>query len=260
MLLALDVGNTNITLGRLEGSDIAESWRLATNPTATASEIERALNELFDLDGVTEAVMASVVPAVGAALAELLDRRNVRLLVADANTIPIPVRVDRPGDVGADRLVNAFAAVRLYGAPAIVVDFGTATTFDAIDADGAYVGGAIAPGIQLGVEALAARTALLPRIELEQPARAIGTNTTAAMQSGAVFGYLGLVHELLARIEDELVPADAPGAKVILTGGLAASPWALDVFADEIDLDLTLRGLAILQAEVSAAARQKATA
>jgi type III pantothenate kinase len=161
--------------------------------------------------------------------------------------------------VGADRLVNALAAARLYGTPAVVVDFGTATTFDCVGADGAYIGGAIAPGLELGLEALAARTAKLPRIELRAPDRAIGRDTVSAMQSGTVFGYQALATGLLARIRREL--ADLSGiepaaVKTILTGGLSAAPWAADLDGvDAIDPDLTLRGLAILHAEVTGGER-----
>jgi type III pantothenate kinase len=157
--------------------------------------------------------------------------------------------------VGADRLVNALAAGRLYGTPAIVADFGTATTFDCVAAVGAYVGGAIAPGLELGVEALAARTAKLPRIELRTPDRAIGRDTVSAMQSGTVFGYQALAAGLLARIRRELADASdvAPGeVRTILTGGLAAAPWAAGIDGvDLVDVDLTLKGLAILHAEVA---------
>jgi type III pantothenate kinase len=169
--------------------------------------------------------------------------------------VPLPIRVDRPAEVGADRLVNAMAAGRLYGTPAVVVDFGTATTFDCVARDGAYVGGAIAPGLELGLEALAARTAKLPRIELRLPDRAIGRDTVSAMQSGTVFGYQALATGLLARIRRELADSsDVPAAEVhtVLTGGLSAAPWAATLEGIEaIDPELTLKGLAILHAEVA---------
>jgi type III pantothenate kinase len=175
--------------------------------------------------------------------------------VASAGTIPIPIRVDRPSEVGADRLVNALAAARIYGTPAVVVDFGTATTLDGIARDGAYVGGAIAPGLELGLEALAARTAKLPRIELRAPARAIGRDTVAAMQSGTIFGYQALAIGLLERVRGELAATadvEPRDVKAILTGGLAAAPWAADLDGiDAIDPELTLKGLAILHSEVS---------
>jgi type III pantothenate kinase len=163
--------------------------------------------------------------------------------------------VERPQEVGADRLVNALAAARLYGTPAVVVDFGTATTLDCVAADGAYVGGAIAPGLELGLEALAARTAKLPRIELRTPDRAIGRDTVSAMQAGTIFGYQALASGLLARVRAELAGAagvDPRDVRAILTGGLSAAPWARGVEGvDAIDPDLTLKGLAILHAEVT---------
>ena len=207
------------------------------------------------LGDVSAIALASVVPALTAAVEAVAARRGQPLLIASAGTVPIAVRTDRPADVGADRLVNALAAHRLYGAPAVVVDFGTATTFDCVATDGAYVGGAIAPGLELGLEALAARTAKLPRIELRAPDRAIGRDTVSAMQSGTIFGYQALTTGLLERIRAELAQsADvAPSAVLaILTGGLSAAPWARSLDGiDHIDPDLTLKGLAILHAEVS---------
>jgi type III pantothenate kinase len=186
-------------------------------------------------------------------------RRVRRLTVASSGTVPIGVGTVRPAEVGADRLVNALAAGRLYGTPAVVIDFGTATTFDCVASDGAYVGGAIAPGLELGLEALAARTAKLPRIELRTPDRAIGRDTVSAMQSGTIFGYQALATGLLARIRRELADAsdvEPIEVRAILTGGLSAAPWAKDLPGiDAIDPELTLRGLAILLAEVAGGER-----
>jgi type III pantothenate kinase len=169
--------------------------------------------------------------------------------------VPIPVRVDRPSDVGADRLVNALAVTRLYGTPAVVVDLGTATTFDCVASDGAFVGGAIAPGIEVGIDALAWRTAKLPRVELRSPDRAIGRDTVSAIQSGAVLGYQALVAGLLARIRRELADAGdvaTADVHVVLTGGLSQGAWAGALEGVEaIDPELTLKGLAILHAEVA---------
>ena len=176
-------------------------------------------------------------------------------MIASAGTVPIPVRVDRPDAVGADRLVNVLAAHRLHSAPAVVVDFGTATTFDCAGADGSYVGGAIAPGLGLGLEALASRTAKLPRVDLRAPERAIGRDTASAIQSGAVLGHQAMVAGLLARIRRELAAASdvEPGAvRAIATGGLSQAPWVRAIEGiDEVDPDLTLKGLAILHAEVT---------
>jgi type III pantothenate kinase len=264
MLLAIDIGNTNITVGLLRNGALVATRRAATVPRATADEIEVLLDGLLRLDDasfgdVSAIACASVVPALTAHIESIAERRERPLTLALAGTVPLAVRTERPGEVGADRLVNALAAGRLYGMPAVVVDFGTATTFDCVAADGAYVGGAIAPGLELGLEALAARTARLPRIELRAPDRAIGRDTVSAMQAGTVFGYQSLVAGLLARIRREL--ADGAGVapsdvKAILTGGLSAAPWAADLDGiDAIDPDLTLKGLAILHAEVAGGER-----
>lgn len=264
MLLALDIGNTNTTLGLFRAGAMVATRRAATNARASDDEFEASLDALLRLDDaslvdVTWIVAASVVPAVSASVEIVAARRERPLLLATAGTVPIAIRVDRPAEVGADRLVNALAAQRAYGTPAVVVDFGTATTFDCVAGDGAYVGGAIAPGLELGLEALAARTAKLPRIELRAPDRAIGRDTVSAMQSGTIFGYQALAAGLLARIRVELADANgvAPGdVKAILTGGLSRAPWARGLDGvDAIDPDLTLKGLAILHAEVVAGER-----
>jgi type III pantothenate kinase len=260
MLLAVDIGNSNVTIGSFRNGRLVATRRAATAARATSDELELLLESLLRLDDaafadVSAIACASVVPSLTAALESIAERRERPLLVAGAGTVPLPIRVDRPGEVGADRLVNALAAGRLHGTPAVVVDFGTATTFDCVAADGAYVGGAIAPGLELGLEALAARTAKLPRIELRTPDRAIGRDTVSAMQSGTVFGYQALVVGLLARIRRELADANEvrPGdVHAILTGGLSAAPWASALDGvDAIDPDLTLKGLAILHAEVA---------
>jgi type III pantothenate kinase len=255
VIVALNVGNTNTSLGIVRGGDVASARTAPTRDNMTAERLEAALDALLDEDGaalgdVEAIVLASVVPAVSAALAELTAVRGIRLIVANDTTIPIPVRVDQPAAVGDDRLVNAFAAGALYGRPAIVVDLGTATTLDVVAPDGAFLGGAIAPGLGLGLEALTERTAQLPRVALEMPQHAIGTNTVSAMQSGAVLGYFGLVKELVRRITAELGP---PKPKVVLTGGLSTLPWAQSIpSVDVIDPLLTLRGLALVYREVLA--------
>jgi type III pantothenate kinase len=259
MLLALDIGNTNITVGLFRAGALLATRRAATNARATTDEVELLLDGLLRLDGIAIAdldavALASVVPALTGAIEAIAQRRGRPLLIAGAGTVPLAVRVDRPGEVGADRLCNALAAARLHGTPAVVVDFGTATTLDCVAGDGAYVGGAIAPGLELGLEALAARTAKLPRIELRAPDRAIGRDTVSAMQSGTIFGYQALAAGLLARVRVELADANdvAPAdVRAVLTGGLSAAPWARALEGiDAIDPDLTLKGLAILHAEV----------
>ena len=260
LLLTIDIGNSNLTVGLLRAGALAVSRRAVTPARATADEIEILIDGLLRLDDVSFAdvsaiACASVVPNLTGAIETIAARRERPLVIAAAGSVPIAIRVDRPSEVGADRLVNALAAQRLYGTPAVVVDFGTATTFDCVAGDGAYVGGAIAPGLELGLEALASRTAQLPRVELRVPDRAIGRNTVGAIQSGTVFGYLALAGGLLARIRRELAEThamDPSDVRAILTGGLSAAPWARQLEGvDAIDPDLTLKGLAILHAEVS---------
>jgi type III pantothenate kinase len=260
MLLAIDIGNSNVTIGWFRNGALVGSRRAVTNPRASADELELLLEGLLRLDDIafgdiSAIACASVVPAVSAGLEAVATRRERPLVMAGVGTVPLPVRVERPSEVGADRLVNALAAARLYGTPAVVADFGTATTFDCVAADGAYVGGAIAPGLELGLEALAAKTAKLPRIELRAPDRAIGRDTVSAMQAGTVFGYQALASGLLARIRRELAQdagVDGEAIHTILTGGLSGAPWAASIEGvDVIDPDLTLKGLAILHAEVS---------
>ena len=256
VIVAIDVGNTNVTVGTIGGGDVVAARRAATRSTATADELEITLSELLALDGaaltdVNEIVLASVVPAVTATLVTVAARHQIPILVADSTTIPIPIRIDKPAEAGADRLVNAFAALRLHGAPAIVVDFGTATNFDVVSADGAYIGGALAPGLELGLDALAAKTAKLPRVSLVMPPRAVGRDTITAIQSGAVIGYIGLVSELVRAITRELALDSPARPKVILTGGLSQAGWANAIpNVDVIDPMLTLRGLALVHAEI----------
>lgn len=257
MLLALDIGNTNLTLGLVHGEAIIASRRAATKVTSTADEFEVLIDALLHLDGgsfsdVTGISVSSVVPTLTSATNAIAERRGLQLLRASSATVPIPIRVDRPSEVGADRLVNALAVARLYGTPAIVVDFGTATTFDCVARDGAFVGGAITAGLELGIEALASRTARLPRIELKEPDKAIGTDTVTAMQSGIVLGHRALTMGMLERIGLELGRAekvDPSNIQIVLTGGLSAAPWARNMpGVDAIDPELTLKGLAILWA------------
>ncbi len=256
MLLALDIGNSNVTVGLFRDGALLATRRAQTRPAASTDELELLLDGLLRLDGtgladVAAIACSSVVPTLSAAVQALAGRRGSSLVLASRETVPISLRVDRPDEVGADRLVNGFAARELYGAPAIVIDFGTATTFDVVASDGAYVGGAIAPGLELGLEALARRTAKLPRVALAEPDRVIGRDTVAAIQAGAVVGYVGLVKELLARTRAELATeddlGDASRIPAVLTGGLSAAPWVQAIPAVEIvDPELTLKGLALL--------------
>ncbi len=260
MLLAVDIGNTNLTLGIVEDGALESVRRAATTRASTPDELEVLLRDLLALDdhalhGVSAMAVASVVPAATATLTEVAERLGIPVLLASSGTAPIAIRVDRPDLVGADRIVNALAAARLHGSPAVVVDCGTATTLDCVGADGAFVGGAIAPGLGLGLEALAARTAKLPRVELRVPDRAIGRDTVSAIQSGTLLGYQALTNGLLRRLRTELAGHEGiepQEVRAILTGGLSAAPWATSIEdVDAIDPDLTLKGLALLHTAVT---------
>jgi type III pantothenate kinase len=263
MLLAIDVGNTNLRLGTVRDGSLAATRRAATPATATPDEVEVLLEALLGLDGlrldgVAAIALASTVPSAGAAVETVAARRSIVCVTASALTVPLPVRVDRPGDVGPDRLVNAYAAAHLYGTPAVVVDCGTATTLDAVDHGGAFVGGAIAPGLAMGLEALAARTARLPRVEPLLPDGPIGHDTAAAIRAGTVLGHRAMIEGLLGRMRRQLAAGAgiAPhDVRVVLTGGLAALPWARAIEGvDAIDPELTLRGLVLFHRAVAGAA------
>lgn len=249
MLLAIDVGNTNITLGVYQGETLGPRWRLATVHERMPDEYGLQLLGLLDHAGITPgelsgACLASVVPPLtGTILEACREYLDQDPLVVDTG-VKTGVRIlyENPRAVGADRIVDAAAVGVLYGVPACVVDFGTATTFDAISPQGDYLGGAIAPGINIAAEALFLRAAKLPRVDLQRPPTAIGRNTAHAMQSGLLYGYVGLVEGMVARFRDEL----GPNMKVIATGGLA------EVVSRETDVIeiiapwLTLDGLRII--------------
>jgi type III pantothenate kinase len=245
VVLAIDVGNTNVRFAQIRDGEVASSHAVPTPSAANSGELD------MDIAAADEIVMVSVVPEVSAIILSGATSRGVSVLIADETTIPIEIRVDNPATVGDDRLVNAYAALRFHGAPAIVVDMGTATTFDVVAADGAFVGGAIAAGASLGLDALASGTAQLPRVPLVMPPTAIGMDTISAMQSGAVIGHSGLVHVLIRAIIDELIAAGSPSPRVILTGGLSTMDWAQAIpSVDVVDPYLTLEGLARLHLEL----------
>ena len=224
MLLAIDIGNTNITLGLYEGKELGPRWRLATAFDHMPDEYGLQLLGLLEhvgytIDDVDGICLASVVPPITSKIIEACQRYLHREpLVVDAGVkTGVRVRYEDPRAVGADRIVDAVAVVRLYGGPACVVDFGTATTFDAISASGDYLGGAIAPGIGIAADALYQRTAKLPRVDIQKPPSVIGRNTVHSMQSGLLYGYVGLVEGMVTRFRQVL----GPDMKVIATGGLA---------------------------------------
>lgn len=241
MLLAFDVGNTHTVVGLFDGARLANQWRVTT-AARTADELGLVLRQLLgdDATRVAAVVVGSVVNAAFATIDGATRRYlGVEAWAVDPTTIPgLPVRVDHPEQVGPDRVINLVAALERHPPPLLVIDLGTATTFDAVDRDGAFVGGAISPGVHLLADGLAARTSRLPRVEVRDPGRAIGRNTVEAMQSGLYLGYAGLVDGLARRIK-----ADLGGAWCVATGGLAPllAPACAEI--DEIDPTLTLRGL-----------------
>jgi len=253
-LLAADIGNTNVTMGLFEDDRLVRSWRTITRANATPDEVAATLTGLLALDAhqlneLDAVALASVVPPLTETWERLvIERIGVEPTIVDAVSLEgtLTIRIDRPAEAGADRLANALAARVEFGGPAIVVDLGTSTNFDLVDADGAYIGGAIAPGMGLSLEALVGRASKLPRIELRRPPSAIGTNTVHAMQSGTVLGYIGLVSGLLTALRGELVERSPSEARVtvIATGGYTHQPWLRDVPGiDAVEPDLTLRGI-----------------
>ena len=249
MLLAIDVGNTNTVIGLFEGKNLITSWRLTTVRQKTVDEYGILFRNLFDPAGynasqVTHAIISCVAPPLQDTLRSMCKNYfGVRAhVVGPGINTGIALKVDHPQEVGADRIVNAIAAHDLYGGPVIVVDFGTATTFDPISKDGAFLGGAIAPGANISAEALYRAAAKLPRVEVNKPKRVIGKNTVENIQSGLFFGYTGLVDGILKRMIEEM---DGDPV-VVATGGLGA------VFKDESEYiqhfndDLTLLGLLII--------------
>jgi len=247
MLLAIDVGNTNTVFAVFEGDALLDKWRAATDARRTADEhavwfdqlLRRAGLSLGSIDAV---IISSVVPQGLFALRQICERycHCIPLIVGEPGVrLGIGVKVDRPGEVGADRLVNAVAAHARHAGALIVVDFGTATTFDAVAANGDYEGGVIAPGINLSLEALHGAAAQLPRIAIEAPAAVIGKGTVAAMQSGIYWGYVGLIEGIVARMKAEM----GGSTTTIATGGLASLFASATAAIDRLDPDLTISGL-----------------
>jgi len=249
MLLAIDIGNTNITLGLYDGETLGPRWRLATDHDRMPDEYGITLINLFQHTGVGikdihGIALASVVPPLTGTFEQACEKYvGHKPLVVDAGVkTGVRVKYDDPKQVGADRVVDAAAAQKLYGGPACIVDFGTATTFDAISAEGDYLGGAIAPGIGIAAEALFQRAAKLPRVDLHRPPSPIGRNTVHSIQSGLLFGYVGLVEGMVARFRAEL----GPKMKVIGTGGLAEIIAQETKVIEIIAPWLTLEGLRLV--------------
>ena len=254
MLLAIDVGNTNVTIGVFEGERLVHHWRLAALRERTADELGIFVTRLFEQTNVAAAsvsgiAVASVVPPLTRPMEEMCERYFGRAaLLVDATNAGIPIRYSPAADVGADRIVNAVAALEKYGkgkgTPIIVVDFGTATTFDVISREGEYVGGVICPGINISAEALFQRAARLPRVDVRKPPQVVGQTTVDAMQSGLFFGHVDLVDGLVRRIRSEIPGGDQ--AIVIATGGLAPVLSAETEAVQHVDAELTLDGLRLI--------------
>jgi type III pantothenate kinase len=244
MLLVVDVGNTNTVLGLFDGPNLIHQWRISTIQRTTDEFgllILQLLNhQSVDHNRIRGLAIGTVVPSVLYAM-EKASRRYLNTtpkIVDPRKNLMIPLKVDNPAEVGADRVINAIAALARHAPPLLIVDFGTATTFDAVDKDGAYLGGAIAPGLQISADALFTRTSRLPRVDVQHPKTAIGRNTVHAMQSGIFWGYVGLVDGLARRCKEEL-----GGARCIATGGLSNLVGRACAEIDEVDEALTLQGL-----------------
>ena len=249
MLLVIDAGNTNITLGVFEGEDLIAQWRMVTDHDKGGDEYAADLRNLFestnvDLGNIHAVVIASVVPPLDQTLKQMVQEsfQLTPLFVNHSLDTGLKILYDSPADVGADRIVDAVAAATKYGAPCIVVDFGTATTFNAVNAAGEYLGGVIAPGLMISAEALFLRAAKLPRVEIKQPEKVIGSSTVGAMQSGLYHGYAGLVDGVLEKMIAEMNTKP----RVIATGGLAPLIANASKFIEKVDSTLTLDGLRLV--------------
>ncbi len=249
MLLAVDIGNTNVTLGVFKGREMKATWRLATSIHRESDEYAVMLLNLLQLDSiaaaeVSNASICSVVPPLTPTFANLCRRyfHSEPLIIEAGVKTGIRIATENPREVGADRVVNAAAARQLYGSPLIVIDLGTATTFDVVSREGEYIGGAISPGVALGAEALFNRTAQLPRVELVHPKNVIGKGTVSAMQSGILYGYVAMIEGMVSRIQTEL----GEKARVIATGGLAGLIAKETSCIEVVEPNLTLIGLRII--------------
>ena len=245
-LLAIDVGNTNTVLGLFDGDELTRSWRIKTDARSTADEMALTFSGLLQgqlpLSGIA---LCSTVPAVLRELRQMLTAYHVdvpTVIVEPGTKTGVPILTDNPKEVGADRIVNTIAAHQIYGGPSIVVDFGTSTNLDVVSAQGEFLGGALAPGIEISLDALASRAAQLRKVELVRPRSVIGKNTVEALQAGALYGFAGQVDGLVRRIEDEIGPVTA----VIATGGLAPIVVPESEPITHHDPDLTLIGLRLV--------------
>lgn len=250
MLLVFDVGNTNMVLGVYEGTELKKHWRINTDKEKTSDEYGILISNLFqydnvDMNSITDVIISSVVPNVMHSLENFCIKycNKKPLIVGPGIKTGLNIKYDNPKQVGADRIVNAVAAIEKYKSPMIIIDFGTATTFCAISEKGDYLGGTIAPGIKISSEALFQRASKLPRVELAKPGTAICKNTVSAMQSGIIYGYVGLVDKIISMMKSELGGDDI---KVIATGGLSVLIASETDSIDYVDKFLTLEGLRLI--------------
>lgn len=250
MIFVMDVGNSNIKIGIFDGEKLLNSWRMQTDVARTADEYGISIVEMLrhcglDPAGIEGAIMASVIPSLNYTLEHMLEYYVGKkpLVAGPGIRTGINIRYENPKEVGADRIVNSLAAWRLYGGPCIVVDFGTATTFNVLSKGGEFLGGVICPGIKLSTEALTSRTAKLPKIELTKPATVVGRTTVANMQSGIIYGFVGMVDYIVKKIKAETGFSEA---KVIATGGFSELIAAEAGIIDRTDKTLTLTGLRLL--------------
>ena len=249
MLLTVDVGNTNTVLGIFDGEELVRSWRVKTDPRTTADELWLQFRALVADYEVTGLSICSTVPATLRELRSMIASYFSKIpttIVEPGTKTGVPLLVDNPKEIGADRIVNTLAAHVLYGGPAIVVDFGTSTNLDVVSPKGEFLGGALAPGIEISVDALAARAAQLRKVELIRPKSVIGKNTVEALQSGTIFGFAGQVDGLVDRITAELAQSYDQAPTVIATGGLAPLIIGVAETIDEHEPDLTLIGLRLI--------------
>ncbi len=252
MLLAFDVGNTNIVIGLFEGEELIGSWRMKTDKNKSVDEYGMLIKQFFeyehmDMKAVSDVIISTVVPPVLYTLQHLSRKYfgKKAIVVGPGVKTGMIIKYDNPKQIGSDRIVNAVAAYDKYGGPLIIVDMGTATTFCAVSEKGEYLGGTIAPGLKISSEALVEKTAKLPKVEIEEPGKTICKNTTESIQSGLVYGHVGLVEYVINRMKLEVSPEGKP-VKVIATGGLAQLIADITDVIDYIERDLTLDGLRII--------------
>ncbi|MBQ1301985.1 MAG: type III pantothenate kinase [Firmicutes bacterium] len=252
MLLAFDVGNTNIVLGVFDGEKLIRSWRMKTDRNKSVDEYGMLIHQLFEYDkiemkNITDVIISTVVPPVLYTLQHLSRKyfHTKAIVVGPGVKTGMVIKYDNPKALGSDRIVNAVAAYHKYGGPLIIIDLGTATTFCAVNEKGEYLGGTIAPGLKISSEALTEKTSKLPKVEIEEPGKVICKNTIESIQAGLVYGHVGLVENVVARMKNELAPDGGP-VTVVATGGMAGMISDSTTVIDHIERDLTLDGLRLI--------------